>query len=349
MALHVDVGAHPPMDLAAWLDARPVTPAGALGPALAGMAAAAAQISALLARGALTDDDASGRRPEGDRNTRLTALAGHAIQDALRAAGVAYLAAKDDDAIVTIDPDGHLAVAVDPLHGAHGLEANASAGTLFAVFAASADGAAASFLRTGDELLAAGYVIYGAHTALAVTARDGVATFVLDRASGAFRLADAAAQIPPQARDVAVDVTNYRYWHHPVRLLVDDCMAGKDGPRGADYTLCGTASLVAGAHRILTAGGVFLEPADHRVGRHAGGTQLLFEAFAIALIAEQAGGAASDTHRRILGRAASDLRQNTPLVFGSAAGVKLVDDYHLGPTARLGEAPLFGRRGLYRK
>ncbi len=107
--------------------------------------------------------------------------------------------------------------------------------------------------------------------------------------------------------------------------------------------------MVAGAHRVLSCGGVFLEPADHRVGRQAGRAQLLFEAFAIALIAEQAGGAASDTHRRILGRTASDLRQTTPLVFGSVAGVKLVDDYHLGPTARLGEAPLFGRRGLYRK
>jgi fructose-1,6-bisphosphatase I len=324
--------------LADWLQARDDTPATRVAPVLKGVAAAAARIAEALAGRA---------RP--DRRPQLEALASLAFLEMLKDAGVAYLAAKDDDAIVTIDPEGDLAVAVDPLHGSADLEATATAGALFAVFPASPDGAAASFLRSGEELLAAGFVIYGARTALTLTARDGVASFVLDRSSGAFRLAAESVRVPAHAQDVAIDVTNYRYWHHPVRLLVDDCMAGRDGPRGADYRLVGAGSLIAGAQRILSCGGVFLDPADHRVGRQAGGAQLLFEAFAIALVAEQAGGAASDTHRRILSRTAGDLRQTTPLVFGSVAGVKLVDDYHLGPTARLGEAPLFGRRGLFRK
>jgi fructose-1,6-bisphosphatase I len=289
------------------------------------------------------------QNPEADRRTALEAVVDRAILGALQGAGVAWLASGDDDAILTLDPRGHLAIAVAHIGDPSDIAANVATGTLFAIFPASADGATASFLRSGDDLLAAGCIIHGAHTALTLTARDGVATFVLDPAAGVFRLTRSRAQVAPQARDLAVDMSSYRYWHHPVRLLVDDCMAGADGPRGVDYSFRGTTSLVAETHRILAAGGVYIDPPDHRVGRQSGGVRLVYEAFAIALLMEQAGGAASDTHRRILSRTANDLRQHTPLVFGSAAGVKLVDDYHLGPTARLGEAPLFGRRGLYRK
>jgi fructose-1,6-bisphosphatase I len=312
-------------DLESWLGASPAEAVKQVAPALAGLAKALVRPPALDAR-----------------------LAG-AMLDALDGAGVAYLATRDQDAIQTLDAHGDLAVAIAPVGGAAEVAANLAVGLLFSIFPASPEGANASFLRPGDDVLAAGYVIHGAHTALVVSARDGVATFVLDPATGVFRLAGDGRQIEPQVRDFAVDMTNYRYWHHPVRLLVDDCIAGTDGPRGVDYTFRGTGSLVAEAHRILAAGGVYLEPADHRAGHQSGSARLLFEAFPIALLMEAAGGAASDTHRRILARTVNDLRQETPLAFGSAVGVKLVDDYHLGPTARLGEAPLFGRRGLYRK
>ncbi len=341
-----------PSDLDSWLAARSDGPARSVAPALAGLGRASIRMADAMAQGPLSGSTATPLRErdvDGDRRSPLEAFAAGAILEALEGAGVAYLAAKDDDAILTHDRRGGLAIAIAHMGESADIAANVPTGMLFAIFAASPEGAAASFLRPGDDLLASGYVIHGAHTALVMTAREGIGAFVLDRSCGVFRVTGEGTRIGPNARDLAIDMSNYRYWHHPVRLLVDDCMSGSDGPRGVDYTFRGAGPLVAEVHRILTAGGVYIEPADHRDGRQSGGARLVFEAFAIALLMEQAGGAASDTHRRILSRTASDLRQQTPLVFGSTAGVKLVDDYHLGPAARLGEAPLFGRRGLYRK
>jgi fructose-1,6-bisphosphatase I len=316
------------------------------------LASGAARIAALIGQGSLAAglaDDTGASNTDGDNQKRLDVLSNDAIISALGQAPVAYFASEEEEAILSLDPHGSVAVAVDPLDGSSNISSNVSIGTIFAIFPAATEGASASFFRCGDDLLAAGYFIYGPHTSLVVSIGQGVDIFVLDPVSGQFRLTREAVKIPDETREFAINVSNYRYWHHPVRLFVDDCMAGHDGPRGRDYNMRWVASLVAEAHRILARGGVFLYPADHRAGYSAGRLRLLYEAFPIAFIAEQAGGSASDTARRILSRTLADLHQRTPLVFGCAANVKMVDDYHLGPKGRLGEAPLFGRRGLYRK
>jgi fructose-1,6-bisphosphatase I len=322
-----------------------------LAPAILALSRAAASVSTLISRGPLSgtpgNDGDAGATAEA--RARTESLANAIFLEALADTATAYYASTTEEAIQTLDPRGDLAIAVHPLEAAANLEGDGCAGALFAIFPASPAGATASFLRPGEQLLAAGYVVFGPHTAMTLSLRDGVDVFALDHDSRTFRLAAEGVRIPAETREFAINIANYRHWHHPVRLFVDDCLAGQNGPRGHDHDMRWTASLVGEAHRILCRGGVFLAPADHRPGGSCGRLRLIHEAMPIAFIVEQAGGAATEGHHRILGLTPVDFEQLTPLVFGSATKVEMVGDYHLGGPSRLGDAPLFGRRGLYRK
>jgi fructose-1,6-bisphosphatase I len=47
-------------------------------------------------------------------------------------------------------------------------------------------------------------------------------------------------------------MSNMRHWAPPVTRYIDECLAGKDGPRGKDFNMRWVASMVADVHRILT-------------------------------------------------------------------------------------------------
>ena len=77
------------------------------------------------------------------------------------------------------------------------------------------------------------------------------------------------------------------------------------------------ASLVAEVHRILMRGGLFMYPKDTRDPGKPGRLRLLYEANPMAMLVEQAGGAASTGRGRILEVAPSSLHQRVPVILGS--------------------------------
>jgi fructose-1,6-bisphosphatase I len=79
-------------------------------------------------------------------------------------------------------------------------------------------------------------------------------------------------------------------------------------------------SLVADFHRNLLGGGLFAYPANRKNKR--GKLRLLYEAGPLAFIVEQAGGAATDGHERILDIQPTELHQRTPLFIGSTNDVE---------------------------
>jgi fructose-1,6-bisphosphatase I len=81
-------------------------------------------------------------------------------------------------------------------------------------------------------------------------------------------------------------------------------------------------SLVADFHRNLLSGGVFLYPADAKSPR--GKLRLLYEAAPMAMLVEQAGGAATDGATRILDIVPQQLHERTPLVIGSKNDVAYI-------------------------
>ena len=250
-----------------------------------------------------------------------------------------------------IDAARPLALAIDPLDGSSNIETNAAIGTIFSIRRRLGDAAAdslASFFGSGRGQLAAGFLIYGPQLALVLTLGSGTHIFVYSPSERSFRLAAAPCAIPLKTPEFAINAANYRHWAEAVRLYFDDCLKGGHGPREAEFNMRWLASLVGDAYRILIRGGVFLYPSDRRRGYAKGRLRLVYEAHPIAMLIEQAGGAATDTIEPILDVAATDLHQRTPLVFGSANEVVRIGRYHTLPSQIAERAPLFGKRGLFR-
>jgi len=108
------------------------------------------------------------------------------------------------------------------------------------------------------------------------------------------------------------------------------------------------ASLVAECHRIFSRGGIFLYPGDHRPGYEKGRLRLLYEANAVAFLVEQAGGAASTGHGRVLDVEPTEIHQRVPLIFGSKAEVERIERYYAELHHTGIRSPLFEYRGLFR-
>lgn len=312
------------------------------------IATAARELSGAIAAGGLGTELGLhlGQNSDGDRQAALDVMADAAFRTALAGSGVRWYASEELDTVAALDDDGTLAIAIDPLDGSSNIDVNVSIGTIFGFYPAEAT-AEASFLRPGRELRAAGYVIYGPQTALVASFGAGVAKFVLDRATGVFRLAAGAVAIPACSTEYAINASNYRHWSPPIRAYIDDCLAGAEGPHACDFNMRWIASLVAEVHRIVTRGGVFLYPSDRRPGYEHGRLRRVYECAPIAFVIEQAGGRATDGCDRILDQRATSLHERTPFVFGSAEKVDRVAAYHDLPEAET--SALFGKRGLFRE
>lgn len=310
-------------------------------------------LSGRIARGALDGDMGevlhAGEAGEGQK--KLDVLADDLVISALRGGPVAAVASEEDDLPVLLDEAAPLLVALDPLDGSSNIDTNLSVGTIFSVLPRRPGihpASVESFLQSGRDQLAAGYAIYGPHTALLITVGDGTMHFVLDPVSQSFRLVEARVEIANGASEFAINMSNYRHWDEPVRLYIDDCLSGRDGPRERDFNMRWHASLVAEAHRIIRRGGVYLYPADSRKGYGRGRLRLLYEAFPVAFLMEQAGGLATDGVDPIVDLTPKSLHERVPLVFGSRDKVDTVARYHVGPSRLAERSPLFGRRGLFR-
>jgi len=281
----------------------------------------------------------------GDTQKALDVLADEAFVAALAGSGIRWYASEERDDVLEIDPDGALALAIDPLDGSSNIDVNVSIGTIFSLYEAK-DEPEASFLRPATEQIAAGYFIYGPQTALMVTFGDGVRHYVLDPEDREFKLVNAALTIPARSTEFAINASNYRHWSKPIRAYIDDCLAGDQGPRAKNFNMRWVASLVAETHRILSRGGIFLYPADARPGYEHGRLRMVYECAPIAMLAEQAGGKATTGPDRLLPQAAETLHGRIPLIFGTADKVDRVAAYYDLPDQEV--SALFGSRGLFR-
>jgi fructose-1,6-bisphosphatase I len=153
--------------------------------------------------------------------------------------------------------------------------------------------------------------------------------FTLDRETGSWVLTSNEVQIPADTKEFAINMSNMRHWAPPVRTYIDECLAGKDGPRGKDFNMRWVASMVADVHRILTRGGVFLYPWDQREPDKPGKLRLMYEANPMAFLVEQAGGMATNGRQRILDIVPSKLHERVSVMLGSKNEVQRVTDYHI--------------------
>ncbi len=250
-------------------------------------------------------------------------------------------------------PLGRYLLAFDPLDGSSNIDINAPVGSIFSVLQAPRGVQTPrleDFLQPGSQQLCAGYAIYGATTMLVLTVGRGVHGFTLDRGFGEFILTHPNMTIPEESQEFAINASNQRFWEPPVKRYVAECLAGRGGVRGKDFNMRWIASLVAEVHRILIRGGLFMYPKDSKDPGKSGRLRLLYEANPMAMLIEQAGGAASTGRIRIADLVPGELHERVPLILGCRAEVERIERYHLEHEQGLDciySSPLFKERSLF--
>lgn len=269
---------------------------------------------------------------QGEVQKTLDVLANDVLKERTSwGARVAAVASEEEaEAVPVADGErGPYLLLFDPLDGSSNIEVNISVGTIFSILKAPEGRAAttADCLQPGCEQVGAGFVVYGPQTVMLLTLGDGVQQFTLDPNVGEFVLTQEQVRIPEQTAEFAINVSYQRFWEEPVRRYIDECLQGKDGPRGKNFNMRWVASMVADLYRIFSRGGIFIYPRD--ANRPEGRLRLLYEANPMSLLVEQAGGAATTGEERILDRTPSEVHQKIPVVIGSKEEVERVTRYHL--------------------
>jgi fructose-1,6-bisphosphatase I len=322
----------------------------AVGEVVEAIAGAAIELAALIADGPLAGITGrnGGVNPDGDDQKDIDIAADKLMRRALRGAPVAAALSEEVALPEILRPEAQLCVAIDPLDGSANLANNISVGTIFSIRPRGND-ILSTFFEPGTAQCAAGFTVYGPQTTLVLALNARVDIFILDRRAEEFLLIRQAVQVARDTPEFAINASNRRHWHGPVRAYIDECLAGMNGGGEADFNMRWIGSLVAEALRILVRGGVFLYPADARPSYREGRLRLLYEAHPMALIMEWADGAASTGRRRILELGAKTPHQRVPLIMGSARGVRDVTAIHdrIEPMFDNSDAPLFARRGLF--
>ena len=301
------------------------------------VARACKRISHAVNKGALGDvlGSAGTGNVQGEIQKKLDIIANEVLIEANEWGGhLAGMASEEMEGIYVVPnrfPKGEYLLLFDPLDGSSNIDVNVSIGTIFSVLRMPEDDRGVDerdFLQCGRKQVAAGYCIYGPQTTLVLTVGDGVAMFTLDREQGSFVLTQEDVRIPEDTKEFAINMSNMRHWDAPVKRYIDECLAGKEGPRGKDFNMRWVASMVADVHRILTRGGIFLYPWDKREPDKPGKLRLMYEANPMSFIIEQAGGAATNGKQRILDIQPKTLHERVAVFLGSKSEVERVTSYH---------------------
>jgi fructose-1,6-bisphosphatase I len=301
------------------------------------VARACKRIAIQVNKGALGDvlGSADSENVQGEVQKKLDIIANEVLIEANEWGGhLAAMASEEMDSIHLVPnryPQGEYLLLFDPLDGSSNIDVNVSIGTIFSVLRKVGHGrgvAEEDFLQPGRQQAAAGYCVYGPQTTLVLTVGDGVVAFTLDRETGSWVLTQRDIRIPEDTKEFAINMSNQRHWAPPVTRYIDECLAGKDGPRGKDFNMRWVGSMVADVHRILSRGGVFLYPWDKREPDKPGKLRLMYEANPMAFLVEQAGGAATNGPQRIMDIAPKKLHERCSVILGSIHEVERLTRYH---------------------
>jgi len=325
------------------------------------VARACKSISQAVNKGALGGvlGTAESENVQGEIQKKLDIIANEVLIEANEWGGhLAAMASEEMDSIYVVPnryPQGEYLLMFDPLDGSSNIDVNVSIGTIFSVLKKPDDHPGVQegdFLQPGTQQVAAGYCIYGPQTTLVLTVGNGVAMFTLDREQGSFVLTQEDIQIPADTKEFAINMSNMRHWDEPMKRYIDECLAGKEGPRGKDFNMRWIASMVADVHRILMRGGVFMYPWDKRASmvadvhrilmrggvfmypwdkrepEKAGKLRLMYEANPMSWLVEQAGGAATNGKQRILDLKPTKLHERVSVMLGSRNEVERLTQYH---------------------
>jgi fructose-1,6-bisphosphatase I len=243
------------------------------------------------------------------------------------------MASEEQDDIIPIPTSfgtGKYVLLYDPLDGSSNIDVNVSIGTIFAIHrkvSKGERGTSEDVLQAGNQLVAAGYIIYGSSTMMVYSTGQGVHGFTLDPSIGEFLLSNDNIRIPEPPKYYSTNQGQEKYWTHGVRRFTR-WLQGIDGEGGTPLSARYIGSMVSDFHRNLLRGGVFFYPGDlQNPTKPYGKMRLMFEAQSLAFLAAQAGGYASDGVGDILDIQPHSLHQRCPLFIGNRGLVEQAETF----------------------
>jgi len=260
---------------------------------------------------------------QGEDQQKLDVIANIRFTRALRNGGqVCAIVSEEDEEIIHLNPNCRYVVCMDPLDGSSNIDVNVSIGTIFSIYRRiSPTGGLVQnedILQKGREQVAAGYILYGSSTMLVYTTGHGVNGFTLEPSLGEFVLSHSNMQCPQEGTIYSINEGSWNQFDESIKLYSQWC---KEQGLTARYI----GSLVADYHRNMLKGGVYLYP--NTKSAPDGKLRLLYECNALAFIAEQAGGMATNGKERILDIEPKSFHQRSPLYIGSKKMVEKVLDF----------------------
>ncbi|CDK29956.1 unnamed protein product [Kuraishia capsulata CBS 1993] len=228
----------------------------------------------------------------GDDQKKLDVIGDEIFINAMKASGNVKLLVSEEqeDLIVFESSNGNYAVVCDPIDGSSNLDAGVSVGTIFGVYRLlpGSSGTIKDVLRSGTEMVSAGYTMYGASAHLMLTTGHGVNGFTLDTHLGEFILTYPDLRIPHSRAIYSVNEGNSFYWSDEIKAYLASLKEPQSN--GKPYSARYIGSMVADVHRTLLYGGIFGYPGDSKSKN--GKLRVLYECFPMAFLLEQAGGLA---------------------------------------------------------
>jgi len=267
---------------------------------------------------------------QGEKVKKLDEFANSMLIHRMERSGLLCAMGSEENAdIILVSDDmpmGDYVLIFDPLDGSSNIDANVNIGTIFSIYRRVSEVGSpvvmSDLLQKGSEQVAAGYIIYGSSTILVFTTGNGVYGFTLDPSVGEFLLSHDKIIMPEQGKIYSVNTGYWHYWDKPTQKVMD-YFVSPDNAIGRPYSQRYIGSLVADFHRNLLYGGIFMYPADNRDPKKPRGKlRLLCECSPLAFIVEQAGGLATDGHKRILDIEPQHLHERVPLFIGSKNDVE---------------------------
>jgi len=269
---------------------------------------------------------------QGETQKKLDVLSNQLLKDILLESGtVKAIASEEEDYTVAGNSDAEYIVAFDPLDGSSNTDINSLVGTIFSIMKAPVGSDAADekiFMQPGHQQVAAGYVLYGPSTMLALTTGKGTRMFTLDKTQGSFLLTQDFAAIPAKTNEFAINASNQRHWEPAMQNYINDLLAGDTGPRAQNFNMRWIAAMVGDVHRVLSRGGLFTYPTDTKDPNKPNKLRLLYEANPMAMLVEQAGGIASTGTERIMDIQPDAIHQRVAVILGSKDEVETCLSYH---------------------
>lgn len=328
---------------------------------ISGIQTASKAISNLVKRSQLPSSSVLGLEGavnvQGEDQKKLDVITNDVLKRALKHTGtVGVLASEEEDTPMNMismqnnedkdviyDEGSSYVTVFDPLDGSSNVDAGIPTGTIFGIFHHDESCDISSFLdapegedfnmddvvcmvntlQPGNNLAAAGYVLYSSSTFLTLTIGNGVYGFTLDEQIGEFVLSHPCIALPESKNIMSFNEANWDMWDEPMQEVHEAWRTGKS-TLGTRYTSRYVGSMVADVHRTLLYGGVFGYPADTK--NKNGKLRLLYEAAPMSFLIEQAGGLSTTGRERVMDLRPENVHQRVPIVMGSRTEVQEVID-----------------------